>query len=114
MLDDNSNTKLSLVTETEKEEEDKTFNKLVELQILLKKESALKELFIRTSNEINSTDLLSVPDSSRENIKNSVHCRNPDKYSDQPKEEMRNSEPDQNRNNERIKRIKKRRAMSAR
>ena len=35
----------------EKDEKDKVFNRLKDLQSLLKKESALKELFIKTSNE---------------------------------------------------------------
>ena len=34
-----------------KKEDDTTFNKLLELQTLLKKESALKELFIKTGIE---------------------------------------------------------------
>ena len=36
---------------SEKEDKDKVFNRLKDLQTLLKKESALRELFIKTSNE---------------------------------------------------------------
>ena len=52
IINENKNQNINKNISIEKDDKDKAFNRLRDLQSLLKKESALKELFIKTNNEI--------------------------------------------------------------
>jgi hypothetical protein len=60
----------SVLVKSGNKDDDTTFNRLLELQTLLKKESALKELFIKTSNET----LKSIENECREIYKKNWMC----------------------------------------